>query len=249
MRFLKNYVRLIPWLMVGFSLVFILAIIIAVRPPFWLSLLMLVVGLGFAWGLSYVMVKFLFNNISAVFIPQQISGESVLHEPITIKFSLIEDDIQRYYRQIFSGRKIINLISILIGLSFLVSAFLNHNFILEIIWLFWFVWMASYLFYYGSRLQLNRLLKQPWWTGQIGTHELTIRPDGVLDSGSFGERQDDWNTVALFKPTNDYFVLRPRKPYLKSVPYIIPRAAFENNSGFEEFVEASKNFQNSALSK
>jgi len=249
MRFLKNYIRAIPWIMTIFTVILALYVVTIAELPLWGTLIVITVGPAFAWFSSRLMMK-LFSSISGLFIPIQLTGQKPSQfQPGPVKYALNPEDFKSFYQQQMRSFRFLALGSSVLWVWLLITSIQNNNVFWISLSLIFVLWGPMILLYYGSNLQLKRLMNKHTWKEQLGWHELKVVPDGVIDSGDFGVRQRDWESVALMKPTQDYFVMGVRKPYLRAVPFFVPRRAFPDDQCFRDFIEAAKNFQNIALSR
>jgi hypothetical protein len=76
----------------------------------------------------------------------------------------------------------------------------------------------------------------------FGPHRVEISPEGVTEVRPFGQSSTAWQGIERVTRHDDYAYL-----YINALAAIIvPRRAFPNPQAFEEFVEASRNYQSKA---
>jgi hypothetical protein len=253
MRFLKNYFRFMPWIASIFVGIMITAAILASPSadiPVLLVIILIVSSMAIAFLMSWVASKYLFRYlIPSLVIPSQVKPETLLPESQSIQFKLEPTDIQKSYKCWMRQLRNIYIFSSVVALGVSVVSIINQAYVWSAIFFVNAIAGLIIMVYYGSDIQINRLMKQPKWKEQLGQHQLTINEQGILDSGEFGSRHRGWNDVALRGPIDDYLIIGVRKPLNRAVPWFIPKRAFQGPDAFASFFDTAKTFQNIALSK
>ncbi len=106
------------------------------------------------------------------------------------------------------------------------------------IYLLWYPW--------AYRRNLRRIVAGMMSEGKnrrlFGRHRVTISPDGIAESGEFGQSTTTWQAVERVVPDGEYAYV-----YLNALAAIvIPRRAFANPAQFDEFVRTAGRYHEDA---
>lgn len=78
--------------------------------------------------------------------------------------------------------------------------------------------------------------------GVWGRHQVAISPDGITESGEFGQTSTTWRAVERVAQNGDYAFV-----YINALAaIIIPRRAFAAPAEFEEFVRTARGYHEKA---
>jgi hypothetical protein len=79
--------------------------------------------------------------------------------------------------------------------------------------------------------------------GLLGRHQVSISPDGINESGEYGQTLTVWRAVERVVRDKEYAFV-----YLNALAaIIIPLRAFDDSAGFEGFVGAAANYHAQAV--
>jgi hypothetical protein len=77
----------------------------------------------------------------------------------------------------------------------------------------------------------------------FGLHRMAISPDGIAESGEFGQSSTAWRAVERIARDGDYAFV-----YINALAaIIIPRRAFPTSTEFEQFVSAAVTYREKAV--
>ncbi len=102
--------------------------------------------------------------------------------------------------------------------------------------------VPAYLLYFpwAYRRKLRKIvadmLREGKNRGALGRHQVAITPEGVTESGAFGQSSSTWQAVERVEKTEKYAFI-----YTSAVGgVIVPRRAFSNSADFDQFVQSAR---------
>jgi hypothetical protein len=80
--------------------------------------------------------------------------------------------------------------------------------------------------------------------GIIGTHEITVTRDQIVERTEFGESRTNWQAIEKIVTTANYIFV-----YTTAISaHIIPKREFPDESVYEKFLETINDYQKGSLS-
>jgi hypothetical protein len=109
----------------------------------------------------------------------------------------------------------------------------NHNAFLRILYVVIFIGMLPLLQKFLYPLFIKGMFKEGKNRGTLGSHEIRIGEDAIVDETDSGTQIVKWQAVEKVAKTEKYIII-----YISSVSaQIIPRRSFLNDNSYEEFYD------------
>jgi len=177
-----------------------------------------------------------------------------------LKYDLNIDDLTAYtlyYHthtpKIKRKRRVHKVLWIFITIIFLLLAVIGYsgyNFALAVISSLGFLFSIFMFYYYLTWPMIRRRVRKellktylPGKNSVTGNHEITITPELIKSVGEMGEDIIRWDVIDNVVATEQHLFLTF---HISTQAYIIPRRAFENDTGFDKFAETARTYHQAA---